>query len=232
MVCGEPVRVTEMGEDWCSVETNHGYTGWTRTRQFTFITGEEATQLLPHIRVCANAKHPLAGCFGGWVPGPLEAENWHVLNNEARFSEKQLLADAHLQLLVPYVWGGKTPFGFDCSGLVQFLFHLQGLAFPRDAWQQALVGDEVVFEPLKPNFEAGTLLYFQRPGKKVHHVAIALGGAQFLHASEWVQVSSFEPQSTQYEADRHNTLVLAKKIKEAHVAPLFKTFGRLASLEV
>jgi hypothetical protein len=79
-----------------------------------------------------------------------------------------------------YVWGGVTPWGADCSGLVQSTFALHGVPLPRDAWQQASAGVPVDVDPLTAR--EGDLLFFSdRVDLHITHVAIALGGASLVH---------------------------------------------------
>ena len=79
-----------------------------------------------------------------------------------------------------YIWGGVTPWGADCSGLVQATYALHGKVLPRDAWQQAELG-----RPIEGDFSkllAGDLLFFSdRPDERVTHVGIALGGGKMVH---------------------------------------------------
>lgn len=79
-----------------------------------------------------------------------------------------------------YQWGGLTPWGADCSGLVQATFRLHGLELPRDAWQQALVGTDAGPDPaaLRP---ADLLFFSDRDDRRVTHVGIALGGPRMVH---------------------------------------------------
>jgi cell wall-associated NlpC family hydrolase len=119
--------------------------------------------------------------------------------------------------------------GLDCSGLVQVMFHQMGYSFPRDAWQQAEVGDPVDFNPEKPEFQAGDLLYFTRPGKKIHHVAVSLGGSRYFHASEWTRENDFNPDYALFVQDRKDTLTLAKRIRTGHLKPLVSTFKEMIS---
>lgn len=82
----------------------------------------------------------------------------------------------------PYQWGGITPWGVDCSGMVQSTFGLHGFSLPRDAWQQAEVGHPI--EPAPESLEAGDLLFFSsREDRRVTHVAIALGDARVVHSA-------------------------------------------------
>jgi hypothetical protein len=79
-----------------------------------------------------------------------------------------------------YVWGGVTPWGADCSGLIQSSFALHGRVLPRDAWQQAELGSRVEggFSDLEP----GDLLFFSdRPDRKITHVGIAQGPNEMVH---------------------------------------------------
>lgn len=105
-----------------------------------------------------------------------------------------LVATARRWLGVPYVWGGRTEWGFDCSGLVQAVFRLHGTELPRDSGPQRAAGPDVpglpragdaplpfpeLLEPLEP----GDLLFFAPEGRGITHVAIHEGGGRILHAA-------------------------------------------------
>lgn len=80
---------------------------------------------------------------------------------------------------VPYVWGGGTPDGFDCSGFIQYVYVQNGVSMPRTAAEQYNVGTSITKTQLKP----GDLVFFEtyKPGPS--HVGIYLGGNRFIHAS-------------------------------------------------
>lgn len=169
-----------------------------------------------------------AGCFGFFSKSKYESlPGWTPIEKPFFWNFERAISDARKLLHIPYVWGGKIPLGLDCSGLIQHLFHLQGFSFPRDAWQQAALGTTLSWKKEKPEFVPGTLLFFQRPGKKIHHVALSIGGSSFIHASEWVRIESLDPQSPDFAHDRWETLVLAKKIGPNDLKPLALTFSKL-----
>jgi cell wall-associated NlpC family hydrolase len=97
---------------------------------------------------------------------------------------ESVVRTARRWLGVPYLWGGVTSCGVDCSGLVQAAYWLHGVALPRDSDMQMRVGAEV--EVGRPNggsgLRAGDLLFFAE-GDRVNHVALSLGGSRIIHAS-------------------------------------------------
>ncbi len=78
----------------------------------------------------------------------------------------------------PYKYGGSSPSGFDCSGLVQYSFRQAGVALPHNTVQQRSATRLVTLAELR----RGDLLFFNQEGKKYGHVAIYLGGGKFVHA--------------------------------------------------
>lgn len=107
---------------------------------------------------------------------------------------------------IPYLWGGRSTFGYDCSGLAQSFYAFMGVGIPRDADLQCRDGREVIGEP-----QPGDLLFFGKAGvgladvrySNVTHVAISLGGTQFIHASGGsvgITINSLDPHSPIYNA--------------------------------
>ncbi len=93
----------------------------------------------------------------------------------------RVLNTADRYLGVPYVWGGNTPNGFDCSGFTKYVFAKNGVSLPRTSREQARVGDAVPldFGAMLP----GDILLFAEPGEAVSHVAIYVGSGRIIHAS-------------------------------------------------
>jgi cell wall-associated NlpC family hydrolase len=100
-----------------------------------------------------------------------------------------LLVTARRFLGIPYLWGGCSPLGVDCSGFVQLVYRLHGVPLPRDADQQALIGQPVPLEaagtgPL-PRLMAGDAVFFRSAEEPAHigHVGLATGEGTFIHAA-------------------------------------------------
>ena len=233
---GEWVQVLNWGDQWSEIKTEHGYSGWARTAQLWLVPAAQI-ELLRHCTLRLNAKtasfemdENIAKKLGVDAFLPAYFQSPSSAKPNLGWDTIAFTQTAKSFLEVPYVWGGKTPFGLDCSGLVQLVMNLNGYSFPRDAWQQAEIGEEISFNPDEPDFEEGDLLYFQNPGKPIHHVAISLGKDLYLHASEWVRINSLDPDSPFFADERRQTLTRACKIKEAHLEPLSRSFKRLVDL--
>lgn len=118
-----------------------------------------------------------------------------------RFTGSAIAQFAMGFLGVPYRLGGSDPTGFDCSGLVQYVFAQYGVAVPRVVEEQWEFGDKV--KPSK--IEPGDLIFFntKRSGDGASHVAIAIGGESFVHAPNSTGVVRVEALSSSYWGSRY-----------------------------
>ncbi|RYG37708.1 MAG: NlpC/P60 family protein, partial [Chitinophagaceae bacterium] len=104
-------------------------------------------------------------------------------------TKSNLIPTAFLYLNSPYLWGGKTPFGIDCSGLTQMVYKLNGYALPRDASQQALVGEPLSFIE---ESESGDLAFFDNDEGRIIHVGLIMEDNYIIHASGRVRIDRLD----------------------------------------
>ena len=126
-------------------------------------------------------------------------------------SHQNLISTAKNMMGVPYLWGGTSIKGVDCSGFTKTIFFLNGQIIPRDASQQIHEGEEVDKDKNWEDLEVGDLLFFGRPAtadspERVIHVGMWIGDNSFIHSRGRVRISSFDPVSEnydEYELDRY-----------------------------
>ncbi|MBI2417522.1 MAG: C40 family peptidase [Ignavibacteriales bacterium] len=133
-----------------------------------------------------------------------------------KFSGSQLIATAKRFLGTPYLWGGSSSKGLDCSGFTKTVYFLNGIILSRDASQQVLQGAlvDTVIDAAK--LEPGDLTFYGRrnsqTGERATHVGLYLGNKEFIHSSGRVRINSYDAASPIYSEYRTKQFLRAKRI--------------------
>lgn len=202
---GEHFAIVEQQENWSKIVLSHDdYEGWISNKQWTPITEEAATQLTGETPVFVSEILDIISRDYNHQPIvigsilPLFRSGYALINNEmyrfdgpvtTGFSQREkILENALIYLNAPYLWGGRSPLGIDCSGLTQMVYRLQGIRIPRDAWQQEKLGKTQTLSDAKP----GDLCFFENTEGKIIHVGILMNKDQIIHASGKVRIDNLD----------------------------------------
>lgn len=199
LLFGESVQVLGEKEEWRKVKSLYDdYEGWVT---YHLIENAETPDEEHYGCVAAGLLNPVRspeGIFYVPMGASLIGFNkktktlWNgIWRYEGKYKEKEtlnvksLIETARLWLHVPYLWGGKTAMGVDCSGFVQTVFKVHGIRLKRDAYQQAEQGRCI--ESLS-NAQAGDIAFFQNENGRIIHVGILLNKNEIIHASGKVRI--------------------------------------------
>ncbi len=142
-------------------------------------------------------------------------EEWHFINSKL-FDVKDMIQLAKTDYMgIPYLWGGTSIKGLDCSGFTKSLFHNFGILLPRDASQQFKIGKDIPLDDNLKELQPGDLLFFgSKNGDKVRitHVAFYTGNGRIIHATGEVKEESLWSEDSLYNPKRRKSLQGAKRI--------------------
>ena len=206
LLFGEAVKILKIKrEKWLKVESLYdGYKGWLTNHLVTFAEREIATQpvlqlasgLINNIKVngvpmnipAASSLIGFAKKQGGFDKFRFEFTGEIIEPAKIKSKTETLIKNARDWLNAPYMWGGKTILGVDCSGFAQTMYKLIGIPIPRDAWQQAQEGRLV--KKLE-DAQAGDIAFFDDKDEIVH-VGILFGPDTIIHSAGKVRIDAID----------------------------------------
>lgn len=195
---GEEVRPQKTSGDWVLVRTPDEYSGWVKTGSFAVCE----RPCRPDLEVSRLQAHVYCGpdtAFGPLLTLPFGSKLEEIEGGDVRWC-KVLLPDRQAVFIqrgdveaepfdlanfskkflgLPYTWGGRSSFGFDCSGFVQMLYSRLGIQLPRDARQQIARGRPLAIEKL----ELGDLIFWGKSETEIGHVGMFLQEKELIHTS-------------------------------------------------
>lgn len=205
LLFGNCLEVLESQKKWTQIRIQEDqYEGWIDAKQWRALTVDQY-ELLQSVapKLSADLLEFIVGHDNYLMPIPLGSQlnflDFPEINTE-RFvyeglsfsgikSKNEILKTAFLYLNAPYLWGGKTPFGIDCSGFTQMVYKLNGYALNRDASQQALQGEALSFIE---ESEPGDLAFFDNEEGNIIHVGIIMQDHYIIHASGKVRIDRLD----------------------------------------
>jgi hypothetical protein len=202
---GETFEILEHKKNWLRIQTNaDSYAGWIDEKQcqtippkvFLALKEEASTCSLSYLSEVKSEFRIVCISFGSSLPFydgrcfrmndeifELNSETNHDINRNDLYSAIPYYAELFLE--TPYLWGGRSVAGVDCSGFIQVVFKAAGISLRRDAWQQSEQGNLIHFvNESKP----GDVAFFENEEGKISHAGIVLDNHRIIHAHGKVRV--------------------------------------------
>ena len=209
MLFGEVYSIIQNFEDWLQIKMAHdSYFGWINKKQHLDLSVSEKIKIENNSKsICLELVHPIANKvthipivigstlynFDG-LNCMVKKQNWNyngqaLNNNNINVNEELITKVASKFLNAPYLWGGRSPFGIDCSGFTQIVYKIFGVEIPRDSNQQATIGNLITF--IK-EARTGDLAFFDNDEGTIDHVGLMLNNESIIHASGKVRIDKID----------------------------------------
>lgn len=194
LLFGEEVEILQNTfENWMEIKClNDAQIGWVDEKQITRLeapsNGKKKFVASP-VDYASLHNTPFSLVMGSEIPLHLQDFYFDGETASEALSKDAIAYLATSFLHAPYLWGGRSPFGVDCSGLVQVVFKFLHQFLPRDAYQQADVGQTLSF---LEETEVGDLAFFDNSEGKIIHVGILLSPHQIIHAHGKVRIDTID----------------------------------------
>jgi hypothetical protein len=216
LLFGDVFEIIESVEQWHHIKTCHDeYPGWVNIRkvmtadeEFRFREANEQAVFCGSTMICLEKEGQMTQVtFGSRIHyregGIMLPQNERLPGEVIRINRELGLTEiAEKYMGTPYLWGGRSIYGIDCSGFTQIVYRMKGIALPRDAWQQAEGGVKV--ESLEET-KAGDLAFFAEKDK-ITHVGILSGDGHIIHASGKVRKEKLDEEGIFSEELQKHTL--------------------------
>lgn len=201
---GEHFKILEQTPKWSRIELAFDdYNGWIDNKQFREISetdylalssGETilSGDLIEYITTPKNSLITIPlGASVAFLKSNINTEGFTFDGTSVSGvkTKKDLIETSYLFMNAPYLWGGRTPFGIDCSGFVQMVYKLNGFKLLRDASQQATQGEALSFIE---ESEPGDLAFFDNDEGRIIHVGIILDDNYIIHAHGQVRIDRLD----------------------------------------
>lgn len=210
LLFGEAVEMVDEMKDFVLVKCMHdGYEGWIQAAQLTPIAVDFDTTVVGYCGTNSKILAPETA-FSLSIGSPIYKEqslhlgetNYHYQIKNETPANVSLIQTAMLFLYTPYLWGGRSSFGIDCSGLVQQVCRMHGVKLPRDSADQAVCGVDVGF---LSEARDGDLAFFDNEEGKIIHVGILLGNDRIIHASGRVRIDPIDSHGIIHNESKKRT---------------------------
>ncbi|MBN1185927.1 MAG: C40 family peptidase [Bacteroidales bacterium] len=228
LLFGETCRIVKEDKNWLGIVTNYDdYSGWidkkmvTLTEDGNFNMDSKMIVKQPLLYIINDKTNS-----GQWITAGSELYNVSEdytsfsigpysykikeFSNITKVSVKNIIKDALNYINAPYMWGGKTIFGIDCSGFTQMVFKINNDKLPRDSRDQYdVLSNEIQLQDAQP----GDIAFFSKNGQSISHVGLIMSPDKIIHASGCVRIDALDAKgiyNSELQRYTHNLLAVKK----------------------
>ena len=225
----DALAIMDVEDNWFQIKQKDGYLGWVHSFYLTdssvydnnskFFNNCKNWYFVKDrfLEISIDSVNKFFISFGSSIPCIVANNKFMIIfpNGEKYLVSKESLISnveiptienviniSYTLLNIPYLWGGRSSFGFDCSALIQMILSILNIPFPRDTKDQIKYNN---MKLVKSDYCSGDLIFFSKDGK-VNHVGIFINKNEYLHSSGYVKINSLNDHDCNYDNELFNLL--------------------------